>query len=61
MFGKNGANISAAKADPARFNLILKIADYIKVLAKNFFKSDYKINKLAIYNGNLKFNDYCLD
>jgi len=40
MFGKKGAKISAVKADPARFNLILKIGDYIKVLAKNFFKSD---------------------
>jgi hypothetical protein len=60
MFGKKGAKISAVKADPARFNLILKIGDYIKVLAKNFFKSDYKINKLAISNGILKFNDYSL-
>jgi Domain of Unknown Function (DUF748) len=60
MFGKNGANISAAYADPARFNLIIKIADYIKVLAKNFFQSDYKINKLTIYKGCLKFNDYAL-
>jgi hypothetical protein len=60
MFGKHGANIAAAKADPARFNLILQIADYVKVLAKNFFKSDYKINKLAIYNGSFKFNDYSL-
>jgi hypothetical protein len=60
MFGKNGANISAAKVDPTRFNLILKIADYVKVLAKNFFQSDYKINKLAIYNGCIQFNDYSL-
>lgn len=60
MFGKKGANIAAAKADPARFNLIIEIADYIKILAKNFFQSDYKINKLAIYNGILKFNDYSL-
>jgi hypothetical protein len=60
MFGKKGANISAAKADPARFNLILKIGDYIQALAKNFFMSDYKINKLAIYKGILQFNDYSL-
>jgi hypothetical protein len=60
MFGKNGANISAAKADPARFNLILQITDYIKVIAKNFFRSDYKINKLAVYRGDLRFNDYNL-
>jgi hypothetical protein len=60
MFGKNGANISAAKADPARFNLILQISDYIKVIAKNFFQSDYRINKLAIYKGDLRFSDYSL-
>jgi hypothetical protein len=60
MFGINGANISAAYADPARFNLILKIVDYIKVLAKNFFQSDYKINRLAIYRGDLKFNDFAI-
>jgi hypothetical protein len=60
MFGKNGANISETKADLSRYNLILQIADYVKVLAKNFFQSDYKINKLAIYNGGLRFNDYSL-
>jgi hypothetical protein len=60
MFGKKGVNISAAKADPARFNLIIQIADYVKVLAKNFFRSNYKINKLAIYNGCFQFNDYSL-
>jgi hypothetical protein len=60
MFGKKGANISAAKANPASFNLIFKIADYVKVLAKNFFKSDYKVNKLAIIKGELIFNDYAL-
>jgi len=60
MFGKNGANISDAKEDQDRFNLILKIADYIKIISKNFFRSDYKINKVAIYKGCLKFNDYSL-
>ena len=60
MFGKNGVNISALKASPARFNLILKIADYVKIISRNFFQSNYKINKLAIYNGCLQFNDYSL-
>jgi hypothetical protein len=59
-FGKKGANISAGKALSARFNLIIIIGEYVKVLAKNFFQSDYKINKLAIYNGCLIFNDYSL-
>ncbi len=60
MFGKKGSNITDAKEDLTRFNLILQIADYVKVLAKNFFRSDYKINKLAIYKGDVKFNDYSL-
>jgi hypothetical protein len=32
--------------------------NYIKALVKNFFQSDYKINKLAIYKGCFRFNDY---
>lgn len=61
MFGKKGAKISAVKDDPEKFNLILKIADYIKMIGKNFLKSDFKINRMAIYNGELKFNDYSLN
>lgn len=60
MFGKNGSNIEAAKSEPDKFNLIFEIADYIKILARNFFKSNYKINRLAIYSANLKFNDYSI-
>lgn len=60
MFGENGSNIDATKSNPAKFNLIIEIANYVKVLAKNFFKSDYKINRLAIYNGDLKFNDFSI-
>jgi len=60
MFGENGANISAAKTDPAKFNLVIEIARYVKVLVKNFFQSYYKINKLAIYNGDLNFNDFAI-
>jgi hypothetical protein len=58
IFGKNGVNITAVKADPSRFNLALEIANYIKVLSKNFFKSNYKINHLRIYDADVKFNDY---
>jgi hypothetical protein len=61
MFGAKGSNIKAAKANTAQFNLIIEIGDYIKVLSKNFFKSDYKINRLAVYNGDVKFNDYSIN
>jgi hypothetical protein len=58
MFGKNGANIEAANANAAEFNLILSLARYIKVIANSFFRSDYKINRLRIYKGDIKFNDF---
>jgi len=61
MFGKNGSNISAVYADGARFNLILKIADYVKVLVKNFLQSYYKVNRIAIYNGVITFNDFAVN
>ncbi len=60
MFGKNGANITAVRGDPERFNLVIEIARYVKVLAKNFFQSDYRINRMAIYNGDVKFNDFAV-
>lgn len=60
MFGVKGSNIKAASANPEKFNLVIEIARYVKVLAKNFFKSNYKINKLAIYKGDFKFNDYSI-
>ena len=60
MFGKNGANISSAHINNDRFNLILEIARYIKILASNFLKSDYKINHLRINKGDAIFNDFSL-
>ncbi|NVO18860.1 MAG: DUF748 domain-containing protein [Bacteroidetes bacterium] len=61
MFGKNGSNISETRAASTSFNVILIIADYVKVLARNFFRSDYKIRKLAIYHGQFLYNDYSLN
>lgn len=58
MFGKGGYKITEAKANTTQFNLIIEIANYIKMLSRNFFKSHYRINRLAIYKGDLKFNDF---
>lgn len=60
MFGKFGSNLAAAKSSPSRFNLVVTIGKYIKVLSTNFFRSDYHINRLAIHDGNLEYNDYSL-
>jgi hypothetical protein len=59
MFGKKGENL-AVNSQKGRFNLILEIAKYAVILAKNFLQSDYKINRIAIYKGEFLFNDYSL-
>jgi len=60
IFGARGVNVEAVNANPAKFNLILEIAKYVTTLAKNFLSSDYKINKFAIYDANVQYNDYTL-
>lgn len=60
MFGKKGANVKAASADGAKYNLVIEIAKYIKTISKNLLRSNYKIDRLGIYNGKIKFNDYSL-
>jgi hypothetical protein len=60
MFGKQGSNIDNVKADASRFNLVLELADYIKELSNNFFRSDFLINKFSISNADLRFVDYSL-
>ena len=61
MFGINGANVSNVNADPAQFNLIIQIAKYIQLVSEDFLKSDYKVNRMAINNANVEFNDYSLN
>ena len=58
IFGKQGSNVTAANSDKEKFNLIIEIANYVKIISKNFFKSDYKVNNLAINDGDIKFNDF---
>ncbi len=61
MFGKEGANVKAVNANPEEFNLIIEIANYVKFIFKNFFQSDFKINSLAVKNGDVLFNDYSIN
>ncbi len=60
MFGKGGSNVTAANASTAKVNIILKIAGYVELLAKNFLNSDYQVNRLLINKANVIFNDYSL-
>lgn len=60
MFGEKGVKAVTAKKDETKFNLIIEIGNYIKIISKNFFNSDYKVGRLAVYNGDIKFNDYSI-
>ncbi|WP_317900112.1 DUF748 domain-containing protein [Aurantibacillus circumpalustris] len=60
MFGKKGAKIKNVNGDSQKFNLIIEVVRYVKVLVKNFFHSSYKINKLEIIDADLKYEDYTL-
>jgi hypothetical protein len=60
LFGKAGSNISDVTDQAGRFNLLLTIGRYLKQLGNNFFESKYRINSLAVNNGNFMFSDYSL-
>jgi len=62
MFGKGGSKIKQANAesDAGKFNLIIEIAKVVQKIAKNFLKSYYKVNKVAIYDGDIQYNDFAL-
>jgi hypothetical protein len=62
MFGKKGSGVKeAASHEDEKFNLIIELARYVKLLSENFFRSDYKIKKLAIYDGDFHYRDYSLN
>jgi hypothetical protein len=62
MFGKNGSGVKkAAQEQKEKFNLIIELANYVKLLSQNFFRSDYKIKKLGVYDGDLQYTDYSLN
>ena len=60
MFAKKGARGSGSNGEAVKLNIILTIGQYIKALSNNFFRSNYKVNNLAIINGDLKYNDFSL-
>jgi len=61
MFVKKGRNHSGMDANSSTFNLLTTIGNYIALLSKNFFHSNYKINRLALYNGHFIYNDFSLN
>lgn len=60
MFVSEETKAGVAQSKGIKFNLVLEIGNYIKRLSQNFFRSNYKINRLAIYSGDLEYSDYSL-
>ncbi len=60
MFGEKGEKIDSVKAQPKKFNLVLELADYIKMLSKTFKNDYFKINRFAIEDANIGFSDFSL-
>src|SRR5579862_1008123 len=58
MFGKKGAMTPGGSAD--KLNILVTIGRYIRSLSNDFFRSEYKVDNLAILKGELKYNDFSL-
>jgi hypothetical protein len=61
IFGKEGENVKNTAQNPEKFNLVISIARYIKKLSVNFFHSDYKVNRIGIYNADFRYLDYSIN
>ncbi|MGZ4157497.1 MAG: DUF748 domain-containing protein [Bacteroidia bacterium] len=61
MFGKKGSKVKSVNQDPEKYNIIIELAKYIRTIFENLPKSDYKVNRLAVNNGNILFNDYSIN
>jgi hypothetical protein len=62
MFGEKGAGVKkAVNEQNEKFNLIIEMANYVKLLSQNFFRSNYNINKLGVYDGDINYRDYSLN
>lgn len=60
MFGAKAEKVKAAQADATKFNLIIEIGKYVKVLVQNFLQSSYRLDHFNIYDADLKYVDYAL-
>lgn len=58
MFGKGGKNVANANANPNKFNLVIATAKFIGKLSKNLLSSHYKVDRLAISEGDFQFSDF---
>jgi hypothetical protein len=61
MFILKGTNMNSANDNSGRFNLIIEVTRYLQIIFREFLKSDYNINSIAIKAGVFQFNDYAIN
>jgi hypothetical protein len=60
LFGKGASNITDVTTQANRYNLIIEIGRYLRSLTANFYTSQYRVNHLAVTDGDVTFSDYSL-
>lgn len=60
MFGAGGSKIKEAHADSSKFNPIFTIATQVQKIAANFLQSYYQVGRVALYRGDIRFNDFSI-
>jgi hypothetical protein len=60
MFDKKGTGQPGKAGAGDKLNILITIGRYIRSLSNDFFRSDYKVDNLAILKGELKYNDFSL-
>jgi hypothetical protein len=58
MFGRKGAKVKETAQNPEKFNLVIEIARYVKMLSKDFLRSDYQVDRLGIYKADFRYDDF---
>ncbi len=58
LVGARGKNVKAVNADPNKFNLVIEIAKLVEEVSRNFLRSQYKVGRFAVYEGDFRFADY---
>jgi hypothetical protein len=61
LFGRKGNRVAAVSGDTTRFNLIVEIGRYLQTIGRNFMKSPYRVDRLAISHGTVQFSDFTRD
>jgi hypothetical protein len=58
MFGEKGAKVKQTAQNPDKFNLVIEVARYVKLMSKDFLNSDYKVDRIKVSYADLQYDDF---